>query len=262
MSELITVAGIIALGINGGLLQAYYTNNSSTGKVTDNLVNIWIPTTINVVISFFLLWGILSSSKDPGMKTIYCFLMLIFSGGELYFTFVDKNNPDNNFNPALAQVVLFASSIFKLFVLVTLHCDVSSGTSENIFSKLKFPKFKNERPKKEERREREREREPEREPRREREREREIEAEPDQRKSQRLFEFVLKKTDLDDAEKEIQLEKFSTALKEDDPWQKTSNIFNNVLQKVREEEFDTPEERSELRMKFRLAMGRPLKGGR
>jgi len=236
MSELVTVVGIIALGVNGGLLQAYLTNPKSSTDPTFSFVNIWLPTTINVILTFTLIWGLLASGKASGMKTLYVFLLLIFSGAELYYVFLDKNYPDNNYNPVLAQIVVFASSIFKLFMIVTLHCEIIGPTSTDLFGKFKLPRLKpKEAPKKE--------------------------PELDDQKAMRLFSFILNKTGLSDEIKLEYDEKFIAAMREAEPWQKTSNLFSNVLQKVPEEELDI-DEKSELRNKFRLAMGRSIKGGR
>ena len=40
MSELVTVAGIIALGVNGGLLQAYLSNPKTSDDPTFSFVNV------------------------------------------------------------------------------------------------------------------------------------------------------------------------------------------------------------------------------
>jgi hypothetical protein len=239
MSELVTVAGIIALGVNGGLLQAYLSNPKTSDDPTFSFVNVWLPTTINVVLTFTLIWGLLSSGKASGMKTLYVFLILIFSGAELYYVFLDKNSTSSNYNPVLAQVILFASSIFKLFLVVTLHCEIIGPTSTDFFSKLRLPRLK---PK-------------------EAQVKKEKEPELDDQKAMRLFSFILNKTGLSEEAKLEYDEKFIAAMREADPWQKTSNLFSNVLQKVPEEELDV-DEKSELRNKFRLAMGRSIKGGR
>jgi hypothetical protein len=247
MSELITVAGIIALGVNGGLLQAYFSNPHVTYGTSSTFVNNWIPTTINGIITFSLLWGLLSSEKDPGMKTIYTFLLLVLSTTELYFVYADKTSEDKTYSPVGAQIVLFMSSIFKLFLIVSLHCSTIGPTSNDFFSKFKLPKIKREptKPLEKESKREERDKEPE----------------IDGSKALRLFNLILEKTDLPKEEKLLYREKMEIALSDTDAWQKSSNLFSNILQKVTDEEMSV-DDKTEVRNKFRYAMGRPSRGGR
>jgi len=247
-SELFTVFGVVVLGLSHGISQAYL-SSSQTG--TSRILNVWLPVITNFLLTIFLLWGITMSKMSQSRTLLIIAILTLLSFFEVYYMLF---KPDNWV--FLGQIVLFVSSIFKLYVLVTLHCDVTSSKSSDFFTK-----FLNKLQQKSTSEPREREREPrEREP---REREPREVQEYDPAKATGLFNDALRKSPLSSEEKEEVKEKFLSSMQDDNPWNNSWNIFNNsVVQKIREDVM-TKDEKDDIRNKFRIAMGKtPKVGGR
>ena len=251
IEEFLTIIGVILLGVNHGIMQAYLNTLDKASSIPDEIINFGIPTTINIFVILFLTWGIIYSRKTFTRKLIIIFFLVALSSLELYYVYAKTGK-----SPILGQVLLYSSTIFKLYVLITLHCDVSALNSRSFISsslekagnKLKSfsetirkiptePTY-SEKPKPE----------PE-----------DKEVEPDIIKASQIFNDALTKTQLIPTEIEQIKSKFNDGLTEDKPWNTLWNTFNNsVVGKIPTDTM-TREQKDELRNKFRTAMGKTPK---
>jgi hypothetical protein len=241
IEEVLTVLGIIILGVNHGLMQAYL-NAAKASNLAGQVVNIAIPTVIDLCMVGGLIWGILMSSKKTTSKVLLIFVLIALVAGELYYIYT---KPEHIILP---QILLFTSSIFKLYVLVTLHCDVSSGKSRDAVTKVsdsisKFFEKKPQKPK------------PKAEPKAELKVEKEVSDIP---KATELFNQILRYSPLSADETRELKEKFLVSRSDEQPWNGMWNPYNNLLTKIDESEI-SKEEKEDLRNKFRTAMGKPPK---
>lgn len=244
-SEILTVVGVILLGLNHGIMQAYLNTKDKASGVSQEIINIAIPTALDTLCFFLLIWGISISKKSTTSKAFLIIILISLIVGELYYIYAKP--------PLLiiGQVLLHVSTLFKLYILVTLHCDITSGASTDfvtgtykfiekqlaaISASLKKPKSSKptESTPKEVR---------------------EIKTEPDYAKATQIFNEVLGKTDYTSEEKTELTEKFRGGINDENPWNTMWNIFNNsVLNRIGEDM--TKEEKDLRRNNFRLAMGK------
>ena len=250
--EFFTILGVLALGLSHGLSQAYLSQAENPDRTFGSeIYNVVLPVGINLALTTFILWGIGSSQKADEKKMLLIAILLVLASFEAYYVIVKPMGWIT-----FGKIVLFASSMFKLYVLVTLHCGVSSVKSKDSLSKF-FSKVS--RPQ----REPPREREPQRESQREPQRESQPQADADISRATTIFNEALRKSPLTPEEREEVKEKFLAGTDNERPWDTLWNTFNNsVLQKIREDVM-TKDEKDELRNKFRIAMGKqPKVGGR
>jgi hypothetical protein len=250
-SELLTVLGVILLGLNHGIMQAYLNTADKASGVSQEIINIAIPTILDTLCFFILIWGIAISKKSTSSKAILMFLLIALILTELYYIYAKP--------PLLilGQVLLHISTLFKLYVLITLHCDVSSGTSSDFvtqsykFVEKQFSNFKKLFDKKDKKAE------PKSEPKAELKAEPKVEpkAEADYIKATQIFNEALGKTDYTPEEKIELKEKFNAGIKEENPWNTMWNTFNNsVLNKIGEQM--SKDDKDIQRNNFKLAMGK------
>jgi len=240
IEEVLTVLGIIILGINHGIMQAYL-NAAKASDLAGQVINIGIPTAIDLCMAGGLIWGILMSSKKITSKVLLIFVLLALVAGELYYIYT---KPEHIILP---QVLLFTSSIFKLYVLVTLHCQVSSGKSRDALTRIsnsisKFFEVKPQKPKPQ----------PKAEPKPE------IKEVTDIPKATELFNQILKNSPLSADETRELKERFLVSRSDEQPWNGMWNPFNTLLTKI-DESAISKEEKEDLRNKFRTAMGKSPK---
>jgi len=260
IEEFLTIIGVILLGVNHGIMQAYLNTLDKASSIPDEIINFGIPTTINIFVILFLTWGIIYSRKTFTRKLIIIFFLVALSSLELYYVYAKTGK-----SPILGQVLLYSSTIFKLYVLITLHCDVSALNSRSFISsslekagnKLKSfsetirkiptePTY-SEKPK------------PPKEPKEPKPEPEDKEVEPDIIKASQIFNDALTKTQLIPTEIEQIKSKFNDGLTEDKPWNTLWNTFNNsVVGKIPTDTM-TREQKDELRNKFRTAMGKTPK---
>ena len=257
-SDFLTLIAVILVGINHGIMQAYLNTTNRASSISDEIVNVAVPTSLNTLSCFLLIWGIASSKKSTLSKTILMLLLVSFIGAELYYIYSKSDMI------VLGQVLLHVSTVFKLYILVTLHCDVTSVASNDIFTKSymflekqinaiykSFSKKESTEPK-EPKEPKDKEVKPEpKEP-------KEVKPEPDYIKATQIFNEVLAKTDYTPEEKVELKERFNGGIKEENPWNTMWNIFNNsVLNRIGEQM--TKEEKDIQRNNFRIAMGKTPK---
>ena len=239
IEEVLTVLGIIILGVNHGIMQAYL-NAAKASDLAGQVVNIAIPTAIDLCMAGGLIWGISMSSKSITSKSLLIFVLVGLVVGELYYIYT---KPDHIIFP---QVLLFTSSIFKLYVLVTLHCQVSSGKSRDAVTRVSnsISKFFEKKPP------------PKAKPK--------AEPKPETKevfdipKATELFNQILKNSPLSADETRELKEKFLVSRSDEQPWNGMWNPFNTLLTKI-DDSAISKEEKEDLRNKFRTAMGKPPK---
>lgn len=247
--EFFTVLGVLILGLSHGISQIYLNQAESDTSVSSQVYNVVLPVGLNFALSVFILWGIGSSQKLDDSKLLLIAIILILTCFEFYFIIIKPQGW-----VYVGKLLLFTSSLVKLYALITLHCEVSSGKSKNVLSKI-FTKVTKPQP--------QREAQPQREIQRETQREREPQSEPDISKATSIFNEALRRSSLTPEEREEVKDKFLAGTDNERPWDTLWNTFNNsVLQKIREDVM-TKEEKDDLRNKFRVAMGKqPKTGGR
>jgi hypothetical protein len=247
--EIFTVMGVLILGLSHGISQVYLNQAETNTNVAFQLYNVVLPVGLNFALSVFILWGIGMSQKLNDSKLFLIAIILILTCFELYFIIIKPQGWIY-----AGKLLLFTSSLVKLYALITLHCEISAAKSKNVVGKL-FTKISRPEP--------QREREAQREAPREPQREREPQPDADISKAIGIFNEALRRSPLTTEEREEVKEKFLAGTDNERPWDTLWNTFNNsVLQKIREDVM-TKEEKDELRNKFRVAMGKqPKVGGR
>jgi len=252
IEEILTILGIIFLGINFGLINTYMQTSTQASGASSEFTNLGIPTSINTFLVFFLLWGIIQSKKSEVTKLLVITLLVLFTAAELYFIY---NKPEKNELRWFYTFIIYISFLIKLYLLITLHSDVSSETSKNIFSNIRMPKISlPERKQSTDKLRVDQTRIGQPNPRPE------PELFVDKQKSQKIFDSVLAKTDLSDEERQDFEDRFLLAFEEEQPWQKANSALDAILNKIPEEKM-TREDKQELRGRFISAMGRPPRTG-
>lgn len=241
--EFFTIVGVLLLGLNHGLMQAYLDSSETASSFSEKFFGLIFPTGLEIALSVFLIWAISASQKQEINKTLLISALIFIDILEMYYI---------HYKPTewiwLGKTVLFASSLFKLYLFVTLHCGVTSSRSKSMLTK-----FFNRLTKKPERTER-----PERE-RQERQERTEVKPEVDIARAKAIFNEVLKKSPLSSDEMEEANMRFTNGFQEENPWNTLWNTFNNsVLQKI-DDDVLSKEQKDETRNSFRVAMGKQPK---
>jgi hypothetical protein len=238
-SEFLTVVAVILLGLNHGIMQAYLNTADKASGFSQEIINVAIPTTLNTLCFFILIWGISTSSKSTTSKAILIVLLISLIMAELYYVYAKPSSL------ILGQIILHVSTIFKLYILITLHCDVTSGASNDFISKTSNFIEKqiaalqsNSKSKK-------------------------AQVQPlkiettnvDIAKATQIFNEALGKAELTPEEKIELKDKFTLGIDEENPWNTMWNVFNNsVLNRIGEDM--SKEEKDLRRNNFRIAMGK------
>lgn len=241
-SEFLTVVAVILLGLNHGIMQAYLNTADKASGISQEIVNIAIPTTLNTLCFFILIWGISTSSKTTTSKAILIVLLISLIMAELYYVYAKPSSL------ILGQIILHVSTVFKLYVLITLHCDVTSGASSDFVTKTsnfidkQLAAFQSNM--KSKKTQQPQVQAPKVEP-----------TNVDIAKATQIFNEALGKADISPEEKVELKDKFTLGIDEENPWNTMWNVFNNsVLNKIGEDM--TKEEKDIRRNNFRIAMGK------
>jgi len=251
-SEILTVVGVILLGLNHGIMQAYLNTSAKASGVSQEIINIAIPTALDTLSFFLLIWGIASSKKSTTSKAFLMFILISLIMAELYYIYAKPSSL------VLGQVILHVSTLFKLYVLITLHCDVTSGASSDfitqsykfiekqlaaISASIKKPRVESRTESRSESRSESKAEKVE------------VKPEPDFTKATQIFNEALGKAELTSEEKTDLKERFTSGVYDENPWNTMWNIFNNsVLNRIGEEM--SKEEKDLRRNNFRIAMGK------
>ena len=179
------------------------------------------------------------------MKILLVSILILSTIFELYFIYNKESNKDLR---GFYTFLIYCSSLLKLYLLITLHADVSSKVSRKLVSNIKFQK-----PKLNPQQQSQQSQQPQQKPREPRE-----VFEIDLGSAERIFQDILNKTDLTPEEKVEYEDRFSNAFEEEQPWQKANDTLSSVLNKVQEEKLSR-DDKQDLRNKFRVAMGRQPK---
>jgi len=239
-SEILTILGILALGLNLGGIQAYLDTPGTANSFGEMSRYIGVTTVISLSFLVIMFFALMESSKPSGSIVMLTILLSLTTALELYIVY----SKDESWIDA-AKVTIYLISFFKLYLLVTLHTDVSSKKSKAYFDKLANDILNPSKPKPEPKPE------PKSEP--------EAKVEPklvNDREAKKILNDALALTELTDEEKLEISDRFEDELEKPNPWQGSVNIFsNNVMNKIRRGTV-SDEEKAELRSKFRIAMGR------
>jgi hypothetical protein len=109
-SEFLTVVAVILLGLNHGIMQAYLNTADKASGFSQEIINVAIPTTLNTLCFFILIWGISTSSKSTTSKAILIVLLISLIMAELYYVYAKPSSL------ILGQIILHVS-----FFIYTLN---------------------------------------------------------------------------------------------------------------------------------------------
>jgi len=265
-SEVLTIIGIILLGLNSGFVYTYF---STPDEVTNDSLKKFqyfgYTTTFNILFLLLSTYGIFQSKKSVKKQYYLAFFLLSIIVLEMYLTF---NKPsDNDTLREFFLVLLALTNFIKLYVLITLHADVTGPSSRNLIKTFKLPEYsfsnvsgKYSVPKEES----QPQPKPQPQPRPQPQPQPQPKEEPkevDIQGAKKMLNYLLGKlpTDFDPDEKIMIKERIEKSVSSEDPWQDSNNTLTMLLSKVPIDDV----EKNDFRRRLREYFGKPeKKGGR
>jgi hypothetical protein len=161
----VTMVGVIFLAA-GYVLNMVYINQQETGRL---FVDEILPFGLNIAVTLMLCVGIIArDTYSSRFKFLIVMMLLMTATTEMYFM---MSKPSSWYGVSGGYIVTTLGAMLKLYLILSLHCDVTSKFSKSVINGLytKFIKKTKKEPQREAPREREtpRERERERDPRQE-----------------------------------------------------------------------------------------------
>lgn len=118
---MLTVLGVILLGISYGLSSSYISSESADWKIT----GLALPFGMNMAVMLYIAYGLFSVSKlSDQVKVIILLGFVVISYIELSFMY-EKPSTWYGINTALAVVT--ASTLVRLYFIISLHCDLTKS---------------------------------------------------------------------------------------------------------------------------------------
>jgi hypothetical protein len=118
---MLTVFGVILLGVSYGLSSAYITNRGADWKITGSA----LPFGMNLAVMVYIAYGLFSVSKlSDKIKVIILAGFIVVSYIEVWFMY-DKPSTWYGINTAWA--VMTASTLIRLYFIISLHCDLTKS---------------------------------------------------------------------------------------------------------------------------------------
>jgi hypothetical protein len=118
---MLTVIGVILLGVSYGLSSAYITNRGADWKITGSA----LPFGMNLAVMVYIAYGLFSVSKlSDKIKVIILAGFIVVSYIEVWFMY-DKPSTWYGINTAWA--VITASTLIRLYFIISLHCDLTKS---------------------------------------------------------------------------------------------------------------------------------------
>jgi hypothetical protein len=127
--NILTVVGVIALGISYSLTDSFI-KQSEEG----NILNTTIPFGLSFGSAILIMWAIAASGMTFNMKGVMVTILIAIIILEFWF-FLKK--PTTWYGVSSARVVTFLGSLFKLWILVSVHCGITTGISGTTYRNIK-----------------------------------------------------------------------------------------------------------------------------
>jgi hypothetical protein len=128
--NLLTVLGVIFLSVAYGFNMSYVSQKQNGSIITDKI----IPLGLNIAISLFLAFGLLiQPAIDSKVKLLFIIFLVVLVYAEIYYV---TKKPSSKVGIPVAYMVLTFGAFIKLYLLIALHCGVSSELSKTILTIL------------------------------------------------------------------------------------------------------------------------------
>jgi hypothetical protein len=118
---MLTVFGVILLGISYGLSSSYISSGSPDWKITGSA----LPFGMNMAVMIYIAYGLFSVSKlSEKVKVIILLGFVIVSYIEINYMY-DK--PTSWYGINTAWAIVTASTLVRLYFIISLHCDLTKS---------------------------------------------------------------------------------------------------------------------------------------
>jgi hypothetical protein len=118
---MLTVFGVILLGLSWGLSTSYILSEDPTSK----LLGAYLPFLMNMAVMSYISYGLFDASKvSSNVKLGILFLFILLSFIELHFLY-DK--PSTFYGVPVALGVVTMANLFRLYFIVSMNCDFAKS---------------------------------------------------------------------------------------------------------------------------------------
>jgi hypothetical protein len=122
---MVTVVGVILLAISYGLSSWYILEKPvESGKpILGVITGSAIPFGMNMAVLIYIAFGLFSVSKlSTAVKVVIILLFTFISYVEIYFMY---EKPESQYGVPLSWFIVTASTIARLYFIISLHCDLT-----------------------------------------------------------------------------------------------------------------------------------------
>jgi hypothetical protein len=118
---ILTVFGIILLGISYGLSSAYISNGSPDWRVAGSV----LPFGMNLAVMLYIAYGLFSVSKLSDKVKVFIMLgFIVVSYIELSIMY---DRPSTWYGINTTWLIVTASTLLRLYFIISLHCDLTKS---------------------------------------------------------------------------------------------------------------------------------------
>jgi hypothetical protein len=118
---MLTVFGVILLGISYGLSSSYISSGSADWKLTGSA----LPFGMNMAVMLYIAYGLFSVSKlSDTVKVTILLGFVVLSYIEITYMY---EKPSTWYGINTAWFVLSASTLVRLYFIISLHCDLTKS---------------------------------------------------------------------------------------------------------------------------------------
>jgi hypothetical protein len=118
---MLTVFGVILLGISYGLSSSYISTGNADWKLTGST----LPFGMNMAVMLYIAYGLFSVSKlSDTVKVVILLGFVVLSYIEITYMY-EKPSTWYGINTSLAVVT--ASALIRLYFIISLHCDLTKS---------------------------------------------------------------------------------------------------------------------------------------
>ena len=118
---MLTVVGVILLGISYGLSSSYISSGSPSWKITGSA----LPFGMNMAVMLYIAYGLFSVSKlSERVKVIILLMFIVVSYIEISYMY---EKPTSWYGINVAWAVVTMSTLVRLYFIISLHCDLTKS---------------------------------------------------------------------------------------------------------------------------------------
>jgi hypothetical protein len=118
---MLTVFGVILLGMSYGLSSSYISNGNADWKITGSA----LPFGMNMAVMLYIAYGLFSVSKlSDTVKVVILLGFVILSYIEITFMY---EKPSTWYGINTAWAIVTASTLIRLYFIISLHCDLTKS---------------------------------------------------------------------------------------------------------------------------------------